>query len=105
MNDSWIALANLSGLKALVLEEKHALPFMHRRAGRENALCFWAVLAPHHAGFIQQKLREGDHVAALAWLDRLASDLGRISPPEVCHPDWICEYVTIPDERDTESSS
>lgn len=105
MNDSWIAIANVSGLLSLVLEEEHAIRFMHRRAKRENAVCFWAVLARHHAGFIQQKLRDGDNAAALAWLERLASDLGRIPPPEVSIPEWLWEYVTIPDERDTESNS
>ena len=104
MNDSWIAIVDRHGLRQLVLETSHALPFLLKRASRENAECFWAVLEPKHAEFIQQLKRFGNPVSALRWLEYLATDLGRIcsveSPIPLCLPD----DVTIPDRHDKEWS-
>ncbi|HBE68529.1 MAG TPA: hypothetical protein DDW52_10315 [Planctomycetaceae bacterium] len=105
MNDSWIAIADRRGLKQLVLETSHALPFLLKRANRENAECFWAVLEPRHAQFIQRLRRLGNPISALRWLEYLAIDLGRVSPCESHLRLWFPDDVTIPDRRDRDWSS
>jgi len=102
MNDSWIALADRRGLKLLVLETSHTIRFVLRRARRENAECFWTVLTPQHAQFIEQLLQMGSTAAALKLLEHLATDMGRIAPSEPPVPAWLPEYVTIPDDHDRE---
>lgn len=89
----------------MVLEEEHTSRFVVKRAARENASCFWAVLQPCHARFVGQLLLRGEFVDSLHWLERLASDVGRIVPPEPNLPEWLPEDVTISDEHDRESSS
>lgn len=105
MNDSWIAIADRRGLRQLVLETKHAVCFLLRRASRENVECFWAVLEPQHAEFVEQLRRTGNSAAALRWLEHLATDFGRIAPSELHIPQWLRDDVTIPDNRDKEWSS
>ena len=100
MNDSWIAIVDRQGLRQLVLETSHAIPFLLRRASRENAECFWAVLQPQHAAFIEQLRCTGNLVAALRWLDYLATDVGRIAPTDSLIPSWLSDDVTIPDGHD-----
>jgi len=90
MNDSWIALADRHGLKLLILETSHTIRFMLRRAERQKAECFWVVLTPHHAQFIEQMLRLGDAAAALRLLEHLATNMGRIVPNEPAVPAWLC---------------
>ena len=104
MNDSWIAIVDRQGLRQLVLETSHALPFLLKRATRENAECFWAVLEPQHVEFIQRLRRLGNPVSALRSLEYLASDLGRVSPCESAIPPWLPDDVTIPDRHDREWS-
>jgi len=102
MNDSWIALVDLTGLKLLVRENDHASLFLLRRASRENAECFWAVLEPRNAQFVERLRRSGHPAAAVRWLEYLATDLGRMTPSEQLLPPWLPEDVTIPDEHDKE---
>ncbi len=102
MNDSWIAIVDRRGLRLLVLETSHALPFLLRRASRQNAECFWAVLEPRHAVFIEHLRRTGSPNSALRWLEYLATDLGRVAPCDSSDPPWISEDVTIPHDRDRE---
>lgn len=104
MNDSWIAIVDRTGLKQLVLETSHALPFLLRRASREDAECFWAVLEPHHVKFIERLRCTGNSRPALRWLEYLATDLGRISPDNSLVPPWLPDDVTIPDDCDREWS-
>lgn len=104
MNDSWIAIVDRTGLRKLVLETSHALPFLIRQATRENAECFWAVLEPQHVSFIERLRCTGNSVAALRWLDYLATDIGRITPNESVVPPWLSDDVTIPDGHDREWS-
>ena len=105
MNDSWIAIADESGLKSLVLEQEHTACFASRRAARENASCFWVVLTPQHAGFINQQLCIGAPADALAWLEKLATGAGRITPSKPLVPHWLSDHVTIPDQRDRDWSN
>ncbi len=102
MNDSWIALTDQHGLRQLTLETRHAVRFLLRRAARENAECFWVVLTPTQARFIQQWLQMGDPLTALRMLDDMATDSGRISPDLSLIPASLAEYVTIPDGHDKE---
>lgn len=102
MNDSWIALADQRGLKLLVLETSHAIRFLLRRAERENAECFWVVLTPSHAQFINYQREQGDADAALRSLSQLATNMGRLTPQEPALPVWLPEYVTIPEQHDRE---
>jgi len=102
MNDSWIAIVDRRGLRQLVLESRHALPFLLRRASRQNAVCFWAVLTPQHAQFIEQRRLMGNTATALRLLEHLATDMGRIAPSEPPIPAWLPEDVTIPDDHDRE---
>ena len=102
MNDSWIALVDQHGLNSLVLETSHTVRFMLRRAERLNAECFWVVLTPQHANHIDQLTRLGNTAAALSLLERLAINMGRITPPGPTLRVWIPEGVTIPDDRDME---
>lgn len=88
MNDSWIAVANQSGLKMLVRETPHAAHFLMRRAMRENAECFWAVLQPDHAKFIRLHIEDGTRQEALRWLEHLALDIGRMSMPIPAIVSW-----------------
>ena len=104
MNDSWIAIVDRTGLRKLVLETSHALPFLLRRASRENAECFWAVLEPRHVRFVEQLRCSGNSRPALRWLEYLATDLGRISPDISSVPPWLPDDVTIPDDCDKEWS-
>ena len=104
MNDSWIAIVDCKGLRQLVLETSHALPFLLRRALRENTECFWAVLEPRHVEFIERLRWSGNSAAALRWLEYLATDLGRISRDENYFPPWLPNDVTIPDDCDREWS-
>lgn len=87
-----------------MVETSHALPFLLRQASRENAECFWAVLEPRHADFIEQLRRTGNLVSALRWLEYLATDLGRISPDISPVPPWLPDDVTIPADCDREWS-
>lgn len=102
MNDSWIALVDQHGLNSLVLETSHAVRFMLRRAERLNAECFWVVLTPQHAIQIEQLRRLGNTAAALSLLERLAINMGRITPPAPTLRVWIPDCVTVPDDRDME---
>ena len=102
MNDSWIAIVDRHGLRQLVLETSHALPFLLKRASRENAECFWAVLEPRHVEFIQRLRRLGNPVSALRWMEYLATDFGRVTPCESPVPAWLPDDVTIPDGHDRE---
>ena len=68
------------GLKELVLETRHAVPFLLRRASRQHAECFWVVLEPQHVEFIQRLKQVGNPMSALRWLEYLASDFGRLLP-------------------------
>lgn len=102
MNDSWIALADRRGLRLLVLETSHAIRFLLRRAERENAECFWVVLTPYHARFINDQRALGDAATALRTLEQLATNMGRLLPQEPALPVWLPEYVTIPEKHDRE---
>ena len=102
MNDSWIAIVDRHGLRQLVLETSHALPFLLRRAARENAECFWAVLEQRHVEFIERLRCSGNSASALRWLEYLATDLGRICPHESPLPPWLPGDVTNPDGHDRE---
>jgi len=104
MNDSWIAIVDRQGLRQLVLETSHALPFLLRRASRQNAECFWVVLDSRHAEFIQRLRQAGSYFSALRWLEYLATDCGRASLNAPFIPAWIPEDVTISDDRDREWS-
>ncbi|PHQ37034.1 hypothetical protein CEE69_01290 [Rhodopirellula bahusiensis] len=102
MNDSWIAIVDRKGLRQLVLETSHALPFLIRRASREDVECFWAVLEPQHVIFIERLRRSGNATSALRWVDYLATDVGRMSLDDSTVPPQLPVDVTIPDNRDRE---
>jgi len=104
MNDSWIAIVDRQGLRQLVLETSHALPFLLRRASRQNAECFWVVLDSRHAEFIQRLHQAGSCFSALRWLEYLATDCGRVALNAPFMQAWIPEDVTIHDDRDREWS-
>ncbi len=102
MNDSWIALVDCNGLKLLVRETPHAVPFLLRRAQRQNAACFWVVLESRQAQFIEHLLHLGAKSDALRWLEHLAIDFGSIPSPIITYPTWLMESVTSPYDCDTE---
>ena len=104
MNDSWIAIVDRRGLRQLVLESSHALPFLLKRASRQKAECFWAVLEPQHADFIERLQSAGNCAAALQWLEYLATDFGRFTPGDSLIPPWLPDDVTITDRHDREWS-
>ena len=75
---------------------------MPDEAERLNAECFWVVLTPQHAIQIEQLRRLGNTAAALSLLERLAINMGRITPPAPTLRVWIPDCVTVPDNRDME---
>ena len=102
MNDSWIAIVDRKGLRQLVLETSHALPFLIRRASREDVECFWAVLEPQHVNFIERLRRSGNSTSTQRWLEYLATDLDRMSLDDPAIPRQLPGDVTIPDDHDRE---
>ena len=102
MKDSWIALADRDGLNLLVRETPHVVPFLLRRAQRQNAVCFWVVLESRQALFIEHLMQMGANLDALHWLEHLAIDFGSIPSPKQTYPTWLLESVTVPHDCDTE---
>ena len=85
-----------------MLETPHALPFMLKRAARENGVCFWAVLHAEQAAFVE-RLRQSDNPqAALKWLEYLAREVGRIVPSDPFSDGRDPSYVTDSDGHDME---
>lgn len=85
-----------------MLESPHALPFLLKRAARENAVCFWAVLHSDQAEFVEELRQSGSPQAALKWLEYLARELGRIAPSEPVRDSRHPGDVTHPDGHDME---
>lgn len=102
MITSWIAIVNRQGLRLLVLETPHALPFMLKRAARENAVCFWAVLHSEQAAFVEALRQSGNPQAALKWMEYLAREVGRIIPSEPLSDAQHRGHVTYSDGHDME---
>lgn len=81
MRKSYIGILNQSGLDTLLPEENHIDRFLLRRAMRENAVCFWAVIDDSVYVTIRQELAFGQKQNAARLLQLLAIDSGAILPP------------------------
>lgn len=81
MRKSYIGILNQAGLDTLLPEENHIDRFLLRRAMRENAVCFWAVIDDSEYVTIQQELAFGQKQNAVRLLQILAIDSGAILPP------------------------
>ena len=103
MNDSWIAFVDQHGLKSLVLESRVAEQ-RGLHATCKNAQCYWVILEPQHARFIDQVRAAGNSKSALQLLNRLAIGLGQIATKATVLPVWQSDDVTIPDRRDRDWS-
>ena len=81
MRNSYIGILNHAGLSVLVPEEHNVDRFLLRRAIRENALCFWAVIDDAVVTAIRTELSFGQTKNAARLLQILAFDCGTILPP------------------------
>ncbi len=75
MRNSYIGILNHAGLSVLVPEEHNVDRFLLRRAMRENALCFWAVIDDAVVETIRAELSFGQTQDAARLLQLLAFDL------------------------------
>ena len=80
MRKSYIGILDRSGLKILLPETRHVDRFLLRRALRENAVCFWAVMDEAVATSIFSELNFGQHQNAARLIHLLANDYGAILP-------------------------
>lgn len=80
MRKSYIGILNHSGLDVLLPETQHVDQFLLRRALRENALCFWAVIDDSLFDAIRNELVAGEKRNAARLLQLLAADCGSILP-------------------------
>lgn len=80
MRKSYIGILNHSGLDVLLPETQYVDQFLLRRALRENALCFWAVIDDSLFDAIRNELAAGEKRNAARLLQLLASDCGSILP-------------------------
>lgn len=78
MNDSWIAIVDRTGLKQLVLETSHVLPFLMRRASHKDFECFWTVIEHSHARWIKHLIEMEQHELALKALNQVSTNAGTI---------------------------
>lgn len=80
MRQSYIGILNHSGLSVLVPDENHVDRFLLRRALRENALCFWAVIDDAVVESIRAEMSFGQTQNAARLLQLVALDCGSILP-------------------------
>jgi len=76
MRDSYLGLADRSGLRLLIPEREHVSRFLTRRALRESSVCLWAVIDTVHHQAISAELLSGEWLNALCLLELLAVDFG-----------------------------
>jgi len=85
MTQSYIGIAGPKGLHALQLEDENTALTLARRVARakdSRTVCFWAVLSDRDAREAFEQIRRGELFAALTTLDRMASCVGRVLPPD-----------------------
>ena len=83
MRCAYVGIASRFGLESLHAEESHTTKFLllrARRMQRQQAMCFWAVLAPEFASQIQLEIEYGNRLQAMILLQSVAHEMGRILP-------------------------
>lgn len=88
MRQSYLAIADCSGLQLLVPEHDHVNRFLMRRAVRQQAACLWVVLEVAHYQRVRAELIAGERRSALHSLELLAFDFGLLIFQELDSADF-----------------
>lgn len=84
MSNAFVGIISSRGLESMVPETEHALPFLIRRAYRQQppeAVCYWAVMDEAVAEEVHRQLRGQCHEDAFLVLRTLAECFGTVPPP------------------------
>ncbi|REJ74280.1 MAG: hypothetical protein DWQ34_27190 [Planctomycetota bacterium] len=83
MVESYAGIVTRNGVEFFVVETKHCMPFLLKRAyarSTNEAICFWALIPPPAGRYIAEQVRCGRFHQGFDLLNRHAVDFGTILP-------------------------